>query len=138
MEERTVLFVDDDRIVLRSIARGLLDEPYKVCLANSGKEALEIMCQQEVHVLVTDIRMPEMDGTELLRIVSKEYPQIVKMVLSGYSNTTEITKAIHQEGVFEFIPKPWNLQEGQEFREIVRRAIEHYNLQNQNAELARN
>lgn len=138
MEERTVLFVDDDSIVLRSIARGLLDEPYNVCLANSGKEALEILCQQKVHVLVTDIRMPEMDGTELLKIVSKEYPHIVKMVLSGYSNTTEITKAIHQEGVFEFIPKPWNLQEGQELKVIVRGAIDHYNLKREKAKAAQN
>jgi len=138
MEERTVLFVDDDSIVLRSIARGLLEEPYNVCLANSGKEALKILCQREVHVLVTDIRMPEMDGTELLRIVSKEYPHIVKMVLSGYSSTTDLTMAIHQEGVFKFIPKPWNLQEGQEFKAIVRCAVDHYNLQSEKAAAAQN
>ena len=131
MEERTVLFVDDDGIILRSIARGLLDEPYNKCFANSGEEALKILRQQEVHVLVTDIRMPEMDGTELLKIVTKEYPRIVKMVLSGYSDTTNLTMAIHQEGVFEFIPKPWNLQEGQEFKAIIRDAIDHYNLQSE-------
>ena len=133
MKQRTVLFVDDDSIVLRSIARGLLDEPYNICYAESGEEALKILRQQEVHVLVTDIRMPEMDGTELLKIVTKEYPHIVKMVLSGYTNTTDLTMAIHQEGVFKFIPKPWNLQEGEEFRTIVRRAIDHYNLQSEHA-----
>jgi two-component system response regulator HupR/HoxA len=131
MEERTVLFVDDDPIVLRSIARGLLDESYNRCFAKSGQEALQILNQQEVHVLVTDIRMPEMDGTELLKIVTKEYPHIIKMVLSGYTNTTDLTKAIHQEGVFRFIPKPWNLQEGEEFRAIIRDAIDHYNLKSQ-------
>ena len=134
MKERTVLFVDDDCIVLRSIARGLLDEPYNVCLAKSSEEALKILSQREVHVLVTDIRMPEMDGTELLKIVREKYPHIVKMVLSGYTNTTDLTKAIHQEDVFKFIPKPWNLQEGEEFRAIVRNAIDHYNLQNECAE----
>ena len=138
MEERTVLFVDDDGIILRSIARGLLDEPYNKCFANSGEEAIKILRQQEVHVLVTDIRMPEMDGTELLKIVTKEYPRIVKMVLSGYSDTTDLTMAIHQEGVFEFIPKPWNLQEGQEFKAIVQRAIDHYNLQSEYAGTAQN
>ena len=138
MKERTVLFVDDDQIVLRSIARGLLDEPYNVCLAKSSEEALKILSQQEVHVLVTDIRMPEMDGTELLKIVREKYPHIVKMVLSGYTNTTDLTKAIHQEDVFKFIPKPWNLQEGEEFRAIVRNAIDHYNLQNECAETVRN
>ena len=138
MKERTVLFVDDDSIVLRSIARGLMDEPYNVCLAKSGEEALEILCQQEVHVLVTDIRMPEMDGTELLNIVTKEYPHIVKMVLSGYTNTTDLMMAIHQEGVFKFIPKPWNLQEGEKFRTIVRCAIDHYNLQNEHTGTVQN
>ncbi|MBN1804737.1 MAG: response regulator [Sedimentisphaerales bacterium] len=138
MKERTVLFVDDDCIVLRSIARGLLGEPYNVCLAKSSEEALKILSQREVHVLVTDIRMPEMDGTELLKIITEKYPHIVKMVLSGYTNTTNLTKAIHQEGVFKFIPKPWNLQEGEEFRAIVRNAIDHYNLQNECAETVRN
>ncbi|MHC4203225.1 MAG: response regulator [Planctomycetota bacterium] len=133
MKERTVLFVDDDCIVLRSIARGLLDEPYNVCLAKSGEEALKILSQQEVHVLVTDIRMPEMEGTELLKIVTKEYPHIVKMVLSGYTNTTDLTMAIHQEGVFKFIPKPWNLQEGEEFRAIIRSALGHYDLKSEHA-----
>ena len=133
MKERTVLFVDDDGIVLRSIARDLWDEPYNICFAKSGEEALEILWQQEVHVLVTDIRMPEMDGVELLKIVTKEYPNIVKMVLSGYTNTTALMMAIHQEDVFKFIPKPWNLDEGEEFRTIIQRAIDHYNLQGEHA-----
>ncbi len=133
MAERTVLFVDDDGIVLRSIARGLLDEPYNMCFAKSGEEALEILRQQEVNVLVTDMRMPGMDGAELLKIVTKEYPHIVKMVLSGYTNTTTLTMAIHKEDVFRFIPKPWNFQEEEEFRAIIRQAIDHYNLQSEHA-----
>jgi len=131
MKDRTVLFVDDDCIVLRSIARGLLDEPYNMSFARSGEEALEILRQQEVHVLVTDMCMPEMDGTELLKIVTKEYPHIVKMVLSRYTNTTALTMAMHQEGVFKIIPKPWNLQEGEEFRAIVQLAIDQYNLKSE-------
>jgi DNA-binding NtrC family response regulator len=133
MKERTVLFVDDDDVVLRSIKRGLLDESYNMCFATSGKEALEILRQQEVHVLVTDMRMPEMDGAELLKIVTKEYPHIVKMVLSGYTSTTALMMSIHQEDVFRYIPKPWNLQEGQEFRAIIQRAIDHYNLKSEHA-----
>jgi len=133
MVERTVLFVDDDEVVLRSIARGLLDESYNMCFAKSGEEALEILRQQEVHVIVTDMRMPGMDGSELLKIVTKEYPNIVKMVLSGYTSTTALMMAIHQEGVYRLISKPWSLQEGEEFRTIIRRAIDRYNLQSQHA-----
>lgn len=133
MEEKTVLFVDDDPIVLRSIARGLLDEPYNMCFARSGEEALEILKQQKIHVLVTDMRMPEMDGAELLKIVTKKYPNIVKMVLSGYKKTTALAMAVHQEGVFKIIPKPWNLQQGEEFKSTIRLAIEHYNLHRERA-----
>ena len=138
MKERTVLFVDDDCVVLRSIARGLLDEPYNKCFARSGEEALEILRQQEVNVLVTDMRMPEMDGAELLKIVTKEYPHIVKMILSGYTNTTALTMAIQQEGVFKCIPKPWNLKEGEEFVAVIRLAIDRYNLQSEHAGTVQN
>ncbi|MHC4735311.1 MAG: response regulator [Planctomycetota bacterium] len=80
MEKRTVLFVDDEEKILRSLKRGLMDEPYESLFANSGQEALEILKQKEVHVLVTDMRMPEMSGLDLLRIVKKEYPHIIRMV----------------------------------------------------------
>jgi len=74
-----------------------------------------------------------MDGAELLKIVTKKYPNIVKMVLSGYTKTTALAMAVHQEGVFKIIPKPWNLQEGEEFKSTIRLAIEHYNLHRERA-----
>lgn len=138
MKKRAILFVDDDSIVLRSIARGLLDEPYNIFLAKSGEEAIKILSKEEIHILVTDIRMPDMDGIELLRIVTKEYPHIIKMVLSGYSKTTDLTMAIHQEGIFKFIPKPWNLEEGEEFRATIRCAVDHYNYKCKHVGTAQN
>ena len=134
MQEKTVLFVDDDEIVLRSIARGLLDEPYNMCFAKSGEEALEILQQHQVHVLVADMRMPGMDGTELLKIVTREYPNIVKMILSGYADTPAVIKTVHKEGVFRFIPKPWNLEEGENFKVIIRLGIDQWNLKNEQKE----
>ena len=127
MENKTVLFVDDDEIVLRSIERGLLDEPYNKLFAKSGEEAIEILRNQEVHVMVTDMRMPGMSGHELLKTVRKEFPQIVSIILSGYTHSTTIMMAIHQEDVFKFIPKPWKMAE--DFIPTIRRAIDHYNLQ---------
>ena len=125
VETRTVLFVDDDRIVLRSLERGLLYEPYNKLFVNSSKETLEILQQEMVHVIVTDMCMPDMDGFELLQIVNKKYPHIVKIVLSGYVDQ----QAIHQGDIFKFISKPWKLEEN--FKEIVMEAIEHYNLQSE-------
>lgn len=126
MEERTVLFVDDEERVLRSLKRGLMDEPYNTLFANSGKEALEMLSTTDVHVLVTDMRMPEMGGLELLRIVKREYPRIVRMILSGYTQITTLLMAINDGEVYRFITKPWKLEE--DFKPAIRQAIEHYDL----------
>ena len=133
MEKKTVLFVDDDEIVLRSIERGLVDELYRKLFAKSGEEALEILQREEVHVMVTDMRMPGMGGHELLKIVKKEYPQIVSIVLSGYAHSTTIMMALHQEDVFKFSPKPWKMAE--EFKPAIRRAIDHYDLLKEHKEM---
>ncbi len=127
VEKRTVLFVDDDEAILRSLERGLLDEPYNKLFVKSCKEALEILQREEVHVIVTDMRMPEMNGLELLRIVRKEHPHIIGMVLSGHQDTT-LKMAVGQGEIFRLITKPWKLG-GVEFELLVRGAIDHYNLQ---------
>jgi len=129
MENKTVLFVDDEEKLLRSLKRGLIDEPYNTLFVNSGKKALEILKDNEVHVLVTDMRMPEMGGLDLLRIVKKEYPHVVRMVLSGYTQTTTLLTAINQGEIYKFITKPWKLDE--EFKPAVRQAIDYYELYNE-------
>ncbi len=126
---RTVLFVDDDEMVLRSLDRALRDEQYNSLFANGGKEALEILKRNEVHVMVTDMCMPDMLGFELLRIVKKEYPYITRMVLSGYTEAGNILKAVNEGEVFRYIPKPWKLEE--EFKPAVRQGIDYYDLHNE-------
>ena len=128
-DKRTVLFVDDDRIVLRSIERGFLDELYIQLFAMSGHEALEILQNEEVHVIVTDMCMPGMDGLELLKIVRETYPHIVMIVLSGYTDMPTLLKEFNQGEIFEFVPKPWKLEK--DLKKIVRNAIDHYNLRNE-------
>ena len=126
--------MDDEEKILSSLKRGLLDEPYNKLFAGSGKEALEILQKNEVHVLVTDMRMPEMLGLELLRIVKREYPHIVRMVLSGYTQITTLLTAINQGEVYKFITKPWKLEE--EFKPSIRQAIEYYELHSERNRLA--
>ncbi len=129
METGTVLFVDDEEKILTSLKRGLMDEPYKALFANSGQEALEILKQNEVHVLVTDMRMPEMSGLDLLRTVKKEHPNIVRMVLSGYTQVATLLTAINQGEIFKFITKPWKLED--EFKPVIREAVEYYSFLSQ-------
>jgi YesN/AraC family two-component response regulator len=126
-EQWTVLFVDDEVRLLRSIQRGLLDEPYHLLFAESGKQALELLAENEVHIIVTDMRMPEMSGLDLLRIVKEKYPQIVRVVLSGYTQVTTLLTAINQGEIFRFITKPWKM-EG-EFKEVLKQAVDHYKTQ---------
>ena len=129
MKIRTVLFVDDDETILRSLERGFLDELYIQLFARSGQEALEILKKKEVHVIVTDMRMPGMDGLELLRIVRETYPNIVMIVLSGYTDMPTLLKEFGQGEIFEFVPKPWKLEK--DLKKVVRNAIDHYNIQNE-------
>ena len=129
MKIRTVLFVDDDETILRSLERGLLDELYIKIFAKSGQEALEILQKEQVHVIVTDMRMPGMDGLELLKVVRETYPNIVMIVLSGYTDMPILMKEFGQGEIFEFVPKPWKLEK--DLKKIVWNAIEHYNLQNE-------
>ena len=128
-KNRTVLFVDDEERVLSCLKGGLLDEPYKTLFANSGKEALEVLKQKEVQVIVTDMRMPVMGGLELLKIVKEEYPRIVRMVLSGYTQVTTLLTAINQGKIFKFITKPWDFEE--DFIPAIREALEYYDTQDQ-------
>jgi two-component system repressor protein LuxO len=128
VEKRTVLFVDDDALVLQSLERGLLDESYNKLFAKSSQEAFEIIKQKEVHVIVADMCMPEMTGLELLRHVRGECPGVIGMVLTGYEEDADLQNAVDREEIFKLIPKPWKFGES-DFESLVRRAIDHYNLQ---------
>jgi len=75
------------------------------------------------------MRMPEMGGLYLLRIVKEEYPHIIRMVLSGYTQVTTLLTAINQGEIFRFITKPWKLEE--EFKPAVREAVEYYDFRNE-------
>lgn len=135
MEKRTVLFVDDEELVLASLRRGLLGEPYNALFASSGKEALKILEQNEVHVLVTDMRMPEMSGLELLKTVREKHPHIVRMVLSGDGEAATLLGAINQGEILRFISKPWKSNEA--LMTTVRQAIEFYDLHSERETLMR-
>jgi len=125
MSKNTVLFVDDEPNVLSSLQRGVIDEEYKAIFVDSAKKALEIMEQQEISVIVTDMKMPVMNGLELLKLVKEAYPDTVRVVLSGYTQLPQLLATINQGDIYKFIPKPWKLDE--EFRPIINEALSHYN-----------
>ena len=128
--KKTVLFVDDDETILRSLERGLLDESYNKLFVKSCKEAREVLKRKKVHVIVTDMCMPEMSGLELLRTSGKEYPNIIGMVLTGYELDSELQDAAEQGEIFKLISKPlW--KHGGKFERLILRALDRSNLQNE-------
>ena len=126
MYDRTVLFVDDDEIFLQLLEMKLRDEAYGKRFATSGAEALDILQREEVHVIVVDVVMPRMDGLELLRIVKREYPDIVSMVMSAYAQPTDIMTATYEQWIYKYVAKPWKL--GEDFVAAIRDAVENYDL----------
>ena len=125
MEKRTVLFVDDDVIVLQSLERGLMEESYNKYFVSTCNEALEIIQREKVHVLVTDMCMPEMTGLELMREVRKVHPDIICIALSGYEKDEEVKDSVDRGEIFKLIKKPWKLG-GENFEKIIRLALAQY------------
>ena len=108
-----VLFVDDEERVLNALRlqfRGI----YDVDVANSGKEALERLRARRYLVLVSDQRMPEMTGVELLREAKTLAPTTVRILLTGYSDLAAIVGSVNESEVFRFVSKPWEQEEIQE------------------------
>ena len=135
MRETTnaVLFVDDEQNVLNAIRRATDNENYRSLFATSGKTALEIMEKNEISVIVSDMRMPEMDGLTLLRQVLELYPKTVRIVLSGYTQLSQILATINRGEIFQFIAKPWQMEE--ELLTAVRQGIARFNLEAERDEL---
>ncbi len=129
-----VLIVDDEASVLSSLRRLLRREPYDLIMAGSGEEALRLLEEQPVRVVISDQRMPGMTGIELLREVRRRWPDTIRVILSGYSAVQTILEAINEGEVYKFLSKPWN---DEELKGNIRQALEQYDLQAENRRMSR-
>ena len=102
----SILFVDDEPLVTSSIQRALLDRPYRVLTALSGEEALGILEREAVDVVVSDERMPGISGAEFLTEVRQRHPEVVRVMMTGYSSLDSMSRAINEAAVFRFLQKP--------------------------------
>ncbi|OGO77894.1 MAG: hypothetical protein A2Y23_04030 [Clostridiales bacterium GWB2_37_7] len=107
MNNKTILFVDDEQNILRAFKRLFIDSEHNVLLANSGKEALEMMEKVSVDLIISDMRMPFMDGYELLVAVKKRYPNAARIILSGFSEKETMTRCIQNNLAMTYLLKPW-------------------------------
>lgn len=103
----TILYVDDEMHNLISF-RATFRREYNILIAQSGKEGLEIMSTQRVHLIISDQRMPEMTGVQFLEKTLPEFPDVIRMILTGFSDVDAIIEAINTGKVFRYITKPWD------------------------------
>ncbi|GFD75949.1 two-component system response regulator [Tenacibaculum sp. KUL113] len=128
----TVLFVDDEPNILRAIKRALFTMDITLLLADSGAKALELMSQTEVHVVISDMKMPQMSGAELLEQVAINYPETFRVVLTGYADIESTIKAVNQGKIHRYLQKPWD---NQELIAVVEEGLERVKLKTENLRL---
>ncbi|WXR60591.1 response regulator [Peptostreptococcaceae bacterium AGR-M142] len=133
MKVNKILFVDDEVKVLNSIRRSLMDEEFETFYAVGGSDALRVLEEENIDVIVSDMRMPRMTGLELLTKVEELYPNIVKIILSGYTELSQILTTVNKVNIFKYMTKPWDMEN--EFKPILKKAIDYYNLKSEKKEL---
>jgi len=103
-----VLFVDDEPNIILALRRALRKEPYEILSACSAKEALTFLSQTPVDVVVSDENMPCMKGTDFLTIVSREYSDTIRIILTGHADLQTAIRAINEGKIYRFLTKPCN------------------------------
>ncbi|MES9937081.1 MAG: sigma-54 dependent transcriptional regulator, partial [Sedimenticola sp.] len=103
----TVLIVDDEVRSLETLTR-ILDEAFDVKTATNVYDAEEILQKEWVQIILCDQRMPEMTGVEFLKKVREQWPDVIRMIISGYTDSEDIITALNEAGIYQFIRKPWH------------------------------
>ena len=107
IEKASILFVDDERPVLNALKRLFRPTGHKVHIAGSGSEGLSVLAEHPVDIVVSDMRMPEMDGAEFLTNVAEKWPSTTRMLLTGYAELSSAIEAINSGSISRYLTKPW-------------------------------
>lgn len=120
-----ILVVDDELDNLDLLYRTFYRE-YKVLKATSGPDALELLAKEEdISIIISDQRMPMMSGTEFLSLTATQYPDIIRIMLTGYTDVEDLVEAINAGKVFKYVTKPW---EAEDLKTVVRQALDTHNV----------
>ena len=126
-----IIYVDDEESAV-VIFEAAFDDDYELYLARSAREALEILHRVPIHLVVADQRMPGMTGVQLLEVIQNEFPDVMRMILTGYSDIDTIIRAINSGRVHHYAAKPWKPRE---LRLVIDRALDGHALREQNRQL---
>lgn len=123
----TLLFVDDERDILDSLYRNFRKD-YDIIQCNSGNEALQVINDKEVDLILSDQRMPEVTGAEVLKHAYQTQPQAIRILLTGYSDMGSLVECVNDAQIYKYIAKPW---EPEDLRLTIKRALESLKLDRQ-------
>jgi len=136
MNDKTVkhkiLLVDDEPNITSSLQRLLRKDNYSILTATSGEEGLQVLESEAIDLIVSDMRMPNMDGAEFLTKAKAVNEKAIRILLTGYSDMNSTVSAINQAEIFRYISKPWN---DDDFRLTIRRGLELKNLESERERL---
>ena len=128
----TLLLVDDEDSVLSALKRLFRRDGYRILTAPSGPQALQLLQDNEVDVIISDQRMPGMTGVDFLRQAKLMRPGTIRMTLSGYTDLQSIIDAVNEGAVFKFLTKPWD---DERLRDHVAKAFRHKAMADENRRL---
>ncbi|MFO0908257.1 MAG: response regulator [Isosphaeraceae bacterium] len=121
-QKHCLLVVDDEPNVCDSVY-DLLRREFRVLKATSAEEGYRLMQEEEVHIVMSDQRMPQISGVELLASVKSRYPQAIRMLFTGFADIESIIAAINQGHIYQFLKKPW---QPEDLEIAVRQAAAEY------------
>ena len=127
-----VIFIDDEPQILKAFVRLFRKDDIDLFTTTSPEEVCDLVQTETVALIVSDQRMPEMEGTKLLEHVRDLSPATIRIILTGYADKEAAIEAINQGSVYRFLTKPWN---DDELRNEVKRAIDEYTLRQENRRL---
>ncbi len=130
--ERTILVLDDELAIRVALERALRGEGYTVLLADTADEALRLLHEHEVQVILSDHMMPEMTGLEFLRLMRDRFPAATRIMLTGHADVDTTIAAINDAETYRFLTKPWD---DLELRTVVYLAFQHAELERANRQL---
>ncbi|MFZ2269015.1 MAG: HD domain-containing phosphohydrolase [Azonexus sp.] len=128
----TLLFVDDEPSILSALRRLFRPHGYRIFVAEGGAAGLALLETEKVDLIISDMRMPEMDGATFLKEVRKRWPQTMRILLTGYADVTSTVAAINEGEIYRYISKPWD---DVEIVKTVQEALERQQLEAENRRL---
>lgn len=132
INKETILIVDDESSIVSSLRRLMRNEHFNILTANNGQEALKVIAENKVAVLLTDNLMPVMTGLELVEKVKTISPQTIRIIMSGQSDMEAVLSAINKGEVYRFMLKPWD---DKEMIITINLALAYYQLIQENRTL---